>query len=111
MVFYQKDSLFVGKALPLVAQQSSIEDLTLYTNDSNEQYLIYVGNFKGYINELGQSVSNSGGQFKITTKDGFTEHQSLGIPTNIAARQVVKIGKNKFLVLANNDKSYIFEIN
>ena len=110
MVYYQGDSTFVGKALPLVAQQSTIEDFYIHINDAEERQLIYVGNFKGYINELGQNVSNSGGQFKLVKDGKFTEHQSLGIPSNLASRQVVKIGKNKFLVLANNDKSYIFEV-
>ena len=93
--------------LPKQAQMSSIEDM-LIDSTNNERRIIFVGNYLDYTTELGQSNGNSGGI--ISFSDKFESYTSLPLPRNLNARRIVKISDNEFLVVANDDKSYIFVI-
>ncbi|MDJ0644656.1 MAG: VCBS repeat-containing protein [Flavobacteriaceae bacterium] len=110
MVYLNTNAGFKEQPLPFEAQRSSIEDIAIHENENQESKLIYVGNFRGYINELGQNTANSGG---VLTINNGAIHQviDLNVPSNLNTRKIVKLDKNRYLVLANNDKSYIFETN
>ena len=93
--------------LPNQAQMSSIEDVLLDTTD-NKQRIIFVGNYLDYTAELGESNGNSGGVISFSNK--FDSYHDLPLPRNLNARKIIKISENEFLVVANNDKTYIFTL-
>jgi len=96
-------------ALPKEAQMSTIEDVLL-DSIANKLQLVFVGNYLDYTTELGESNANSGGILSFDNKGQLIFKQRLPIPLNLNTRRIVKLSDNRFLVIANNDKSYIFEI-
>ncbi|MCF6295133.1 MAG: VCBS repeat-containing protein [Flavobacteriaceae bacterium] len=94
--------------LPKKAQMSSIEDLYIEQND-NITKVYFVGNFLDYSTELGESSANSGSVFTINDKLEWKSFRNLPLPINLNARKIIKIDEHHFLVIANNDKSYIIE--
>jgi len=94
-------------ALPKEAQMSSIEDVYIDQKDTKTE-LYFVGNFLGYTAELGQSNANSGGILTINNKLEWQSSKELPLPVNLNSRKIIKIDENRFLVVSNNDKSYIF---
>ena len=91
-------------ALPKTAQLSSIEDFYI-----DKDRIYYVGNYYGYTTELGKNKANSGGILNYNSEDGFRSLGALPIPKNLESRRIYKIGKNEFIVVANNNKSYTFK--
>lgn len=103
MIFInQNNETFKGEALPREAQMSTVEDIYL---DGDQLY--YVGNYSGYVTELGPSLENSGGVFGNFKNGNFTTHESLPLPSHLEARVIDKIGDQKFIVLSNNDSAYL----
>ncbi len=103
MLFINRNNeSFVGTPLPIEAQMSSVEDIYLDGGD-----LYYVGNYSGYVTELGPSVENSGGVFSNFKNGNFTSHEFLPLPTPFEGRVIDKLEENKYLVLSNNDRAYI----
>jgi hypothetical protein len=98
------------KAIPFPknAQMSTIEDFYVEKKGENTD-IYYVGNYQGFTTELGKSNSNSGGILKFNPKGELMFEGSLPIPLNLNARRIVKLSRNRFLVVSNNDKSYTFE--
>lgn len=99
------------KALPLPkeAQMSTIEDLLMdYTSKSPQ--LIFVGNYLDYTTELGQSSANSGGVLSFTGAENFEPYKTIPLPKGLNTRKIIKISKERFLVVSSNDKSYVVEI-
>ncbi|MBE9489050.1 MAG: VCBS repeat-containing protein [Bacteroidetes bacterium] len=94
--------------LPKKAQMSSIEDIYIDQKDNITQ-IYFVGNFLDYTTELGQSSANSGSVFTINNKLKWESSKDLTLPANLNARKIIKIDEDRFLVMANNDKSYIIE--
>ena len=94
--------------LPKQAQMSSIEDIII-DSTNNKRRIIFVGNYLDYTTELGQSNGNSGGV--ISFSDKFDSYSSLPLPRNLNARRIIKLNENEFLVVANDDNSYIIVIN
>ena len=95
--------------LPKEAQMSSIEDIYIEQND-NITKIYFVGNFLDYSIELGESSANSGGVLTINNKLEWKSFKNLPLRANLNARKILKIDDNRFLVISNNDKSYIFTI-
>lgn len=93
--------------LPKQAQMSSIEDVLLDTVNK-ESRLIFVGNYLDYTTELGESNGNSGGV--ISFSNTFDSYKDLPLPRNLNARRIIKLNENEFLVVANNDKTYIITL-
>ena len=109
MIYFNSGESFKGTPLPKEAQMSSIEDI--YVSDSKEtKEIYYVGNFLGYVNEIGKSNANSGGSISIS-KDGKTKSKSsLSLPVGLNARKIIKLRDNSFLVVSSNDKSYLIKV-
>lgn len=95
------------KAIPLPkqAQMSSIEDFEVIGKN-----VLYVGNYSGYTNELGPSTGNTGGILKIDDKKVLIAKNRLPLPAGINARQIIEISTNKYLVLANDEQSYLVSL-
>ena len=93
--------------LPQEAQMSSIEDILIDIVDDKSR-IIFVGNYLDYTTELGESNGNSGGVMSFSNT--FDTYESLPLPRNLNARRIIQLNENQFLVVANNDKSYIFTI-
>ena len=91
--------------LPKEAQMSSVEDI-IVDKVNGKSRIIFVGNYLDYTTELGESNGNSGGVLLFSNT--FDSYKNLPVPRNLNARRVIKIDENEFLVVANNDKSYIF---
>ena len=109
MVYINKKGVFEGAPLPKEAQMSSIEDM-YFDKQANKNRLLLVGNYLGYTAELGQSDGNAGSAL-IVTKDGKIEFKNhLPLPLKLNSRKIIKIDHNRFLVVANNDKSYTFDL-
>lgn len=98
------------KTAPLLntAQVSTIEDIHIEKNGESTE-IIFVGNFLGFTTELGESASNSGGVITLNNSGEQISYAQLPIPTHINCRKIEKLNENQFLVIANNDKSYIFK--
>ncbi len=102
MIYLNNGSKFKGTPFPYQAQLSTIEDIFIENNQ-----IIFTGNYYGFITELGESSSNSGGVLTYSGKNGFIFTSSLNLPKSFSGRKIVKLKDNKFLIVANNDKSYI----
>ena len=94
-------------ALPKEAQMSSIEDIHVEQKEGYAQ-IFFVGNYLDYTTELGESNANSGGILSFS-RGALDFYKNLPIPNGLNARQLVKLGDDHFLVLANDDKSYTFK--
>lgn len=106
MVYLQKQSGFQGVPLPEIAQRTSMEALTV---DTKSKAITYVGNYKDYVVELGESTSNAGGklsQFNNQTQQ-FETIQSLPLPNNNAYRAIAPLNDSESLILTNNEYAYI----
>ena len=107
MVYLQNnENSFEPTPLPEQLQLSTIEDFYVL-NDR----IYYVGNFSGYVSELGSSLSNSGGLLLGYDGNNFESHQSLGLPINFEGRHIEKINNNTLLIIGNNNNSYILSLN
>ena len=100
-----QENTFISNPLPDILQTSSIEDFYII-NDK----LYYVGNYSGYVSELGSSLSNSGGFLVGYDGNKFESHQSLGLPINYEGRHIDKINNNTLLIIGNNNDSYVLDL-
>lgn len=102
MVFLNENNAsYKAVPLPMEAQLSSIEDVYF---DNGELY--YVGNYSGYVTELGPSKSNVGGVLSNFKNGNFTQNRSLGLPAHLEGRKIDKISDKTFIILTNNDSAY-----
>ena len=98
MVFVQNETgSFEGVALPLEAQLSTIEDFYV---EEGEVY--YVGNYSGYVTELGPSLSNPGGVLSDFDGVNFKSHRSLNLPKDTEGRFIDRISVDELIVVQNN---------
>ena len=102
MLYIQDDvNKFIPLPLPNELQISTIEDFYI-----DEDKVYYVGNFSGYVSELGPSLSNSGGILIGFDGYDFVDHKSLGLPINYEGRHIDKINNNTLLIIGNNNKAF-----
>jgi hypothetical protein len=94
---------------PKEGQMSSIEDV-LVDSDNDNTELIFVGNYLDYTTELGQSNGNSGGVFSFSKDGNFNTYNALPLPRALNTRRIIKLDENRFMVVANDDKTYIFTL-
>lgn len=99
MVYLNQTSGFEGQPLPRAAQMSSIED---FHYEPVTERLYYVGNYKGYVTQLGQTTANPGGVLSEFKQGTFTQHKELPIAPFEEGRALVKLPENKLLILYNN---------
>jgi len=103
MVYMNLGQNTQAKPLPKEAQMSSIADFEVLENGT----ILYVGNYLDYTTELGQSTANSGASLLVSTNGSITSGKALPLPQALNARRIVSLGANRFLVVANDDRSYI----
>ena len=102
MLYIQDDeNKFIPLPLPNELQISTIEDFYI-----DEDKIYYVGNFSGYVSELGPSLSNSGGILIGFDGYDFVNHKSLGLPINYEGRHIDKINNNTLLIIGNNNNAF-----
>jgi len=109
MAFMNSNNTFEAIPLPKEAQMSSIEDIHVKI-DNGQAELFFVGNYLDYTNELGQSDANSGGVLTYAKDEKFKFKDYLPLPAGLNSRKIISLGENKFLVVSNNDKSYLIEV-
>ncbi|MFC4722458.1 VCBS repeat-containing protein [Geojedonia litorea] len=102
MSYINNHGKFTPKALPKQVQMSTIEDV-YYENNM----LVYTGNYYGFVTELGESSSNSGGIISPLDNQSFNSFNVLNLPKDISGRKLVKLNENTFLVITNNGKSLL----
>lgn len=102
MIYLNNGTKFTANPLPKQAQLSTIEDIYI---DNNQ--LIYTGNYYGFVTELGESSSNSGGVLKSSDKNFYNIVSTLNLPKDFSGRKIIKLKEGQFLIVANNGKSYI----
>jgi hypothetical protein len=100
MLYLNEGNTFVANALPKEAQLSTIEDFLI-----DDDKIMFTGNYDGFVTELGQSLSNSGGILELNDENTLN-YTALGLPRYITGRKLLKINKNEYLILTNNGKSY-----
>jgi len=95
------------KAIPLPkeAQMSTIEDFEI----TEDNIIVFIGNFLDYATELGQSSGNSGGRLSFGKKNNLKILGSLSLPHTLNTRKIIELSSGKFLVVSNNDKSFIID--
>ena len=99
----QGASGFVGVPLPKIAQRSSIQDFAVDPESPGQIW--YVGNYSGYVTELGINKAQAGGILSEFGEQGFKSHQNLPLPLFSEARKVVPLGQGRFLVVRNNQQA------
>ena len=104
MLYVNSANGFSPISLPKEAQLSTIEDIHVTGND-----IFYTGNYDGFVTELGNSMSNSGGVLHFS-ETGITSKKSLQLPKDFLGRKIMKLNEQEYLVLSNNGKSYILNI-
>ena len=102
MIYFNKGIGFEGQPLPKQAQSSTIEDVFFENNK-----ILFTGNYYGFITELGESSSNSGGVINLSENGDFNQVETLNLPKDFSGRKIVRLNKDDFLILANNGKSHI----
>lgn len=102
MIYLNNGTKFTPNPLPKQAQLSTIEDVFL---DNNQ--LIYTGNYYGFVTELGESSSNSGGVLRSSDKYNYNFNSNLNLPKDFSGRKIIKLKEGQFLLIGNNGKSYI----
>ena len=107
---YVNNGIFQGEPLPIEAQMSSIEDFYV-DHQSGDLKLYYVGNYKGFVTELGNSPANTGGILSGFNGNTFTKNNTLPLPPFMEARAIGPLNNNKLLVLFNNDTTKTIDLN
>ncbi|MDB4330088.1 VCBS repeat-containing protein, partial [Flavobacteriaceae bacterium] len=107
---YLNNTTFQGIPLPIEAQMSSIEDFYIDKQSANLK-LYYVGNYKGFVTELGNSPANTGGILSGFNGNTFTKNNTLPLPPFMEARTIGPLNNNKLLVLFNNDTAKTIDLN
>jgi hypothetical protein len=103
MLYLNNGNHFTGQALPKEAQISTIEDFYI-----NNDEIMYTGNYKDFVTELGKIDGNPGGVLRFTNRTILAE-KSLQLPKEFSGRKIVRITKTNYLVLSNNGSSYIID--
>ncbi|WP_086475898.1 VCBS repeat-containing protein [Arenibacter amylolyticus] len=109
MVYMNTGNGFTATPLPKEAQMSTIEGFYL-DEELDDPALFFVGNYKGYVNELGQSMANPGGVLRNFKDNQFTSYKRLPLPKGISVRSIKKIDKYTYLVISNNAEAYTLEM-
>ncbi|WP_455168644.1 FG-GAP repeat domain-containing protein [Aegicerativicinus sediminis] len=104
MVYLNKGNSFEGRPFSDKAQYSTIEDILV-----KDETIIFTGNYNGFVTELGESNSNSGGMMKWNNGN-LTYYSTLNLPKDFQGRKIVFLEKDTFLAIANNDKSQIINL-
>lgn len=108
MVYLNNGSSFTGAPLPMKAQLSAIQDF--YIEEINgELQIIFIGNYSGYVTELGNNMANSGGILSHFKNGNFQQIVDINIPKHLDTRKICKIAENKYLIVSNNNQAYIIE--
>ncbi|RCT53986.1 VCBS repeat-containing protein [Winogradskyella sp. KYW1333] len=100
MLYLNDGFTFSPLPLPKQAQLSTLEDMIIDNGN-----LIFTGNHKSYVTELGESSSNSGGILNFSDIDNIT-YESLKLPKAIRGRRIIKLKENQYLIISNNGRSY-----
>ncbi|WP_411893433.1 VCBS repeat-containing protein [Winogradskyella sp. A2] len=100
MVYLNDGSTFSSVPLPKQAQLSTLENI-LIDGDN----LVFTGNHNGYVTELGEASSNSGGILNFSDIDNMT-YENLNLPRGIRGRRIIKLKEKEYLIVTNNGKSY-----
>lgn len=109
MAYLNNKNSFQGIPLPKEAQMSSIQDIHIDIEEEKTR-LTFVGNYLDYTNELGNSDANSGAVLTYSKEQQFVFEQYLPLPLGLNTRKIIKVGKNAFLVISNNDKAYLIKV-
>jgi hypothetical protein len=109
MAYLNNKNSFQGIPLPKEAQMSSIQDIHIDIEEEKTR-LTFVGNYLDYTNELGNSDANSGAVLTYSKEQQFVFEQYLPLPLGLNTRKIIKVGKNDFLVISNNDKAYLIKV-
>lgn len=108
MAYLNKNNTFQAAPLPIEAQMSSIEDF--HYNKKNKK-LYYIGNYKGYVTELGESTANPGGVLSLFEQSEFKEHRELPIAPFKEGRALVSLNEKSLLILYNNSTAVNLNLN
>ncbi|QCW98640.1 RNA-binding protein [Aggregatimonas sangjinii] len=108
MAYFNKNAVFTAVPLPKEAQMSSVEDLLITTEDEKTR-ITFVGNYMDYTNELGNSDANSGGVLKISENQKISFEKYLPLPAGLNSRKILKVNDTTYLVISNNDNSYLID--
>lgn len=106
MAYLNLGSNTTAVALPKQAQMSTIEDFEITDNGE----ILYVGNYLDYTTELGLSTSNSGGVLQINDEKEIIAREQLRLPKGLNSRRIMHLKNNQFLVLANDERSYLVSL-
>ena len=96
--------------LPKEAQMSNIQDFIVESIDGNVK-VKFVGNHYDYVTELGKNMSNSGGEITDFENFKFNTYKSLNLPNSFNGRRIHKLSSNQYLIVLNNNHSYILTPN
>lgn len=105
MVFVSSGKKYNAFPLGQNEQMSDIRDIEIGADGK----IFYVGNSFDYVSELGTSASNPGrimGKFNPTTNT-FEPSTKLSLPVNFNPRKIRSLGKDKYVIVTNNDYLYI----
>ena len=105
MVFVSSGKKYNAFPLGQNEQVSDIRDIVIREDGK----IFYVGNSFDYVSELGTSAANPGrilGKFNPSTNT-FEPSTKLSLPVNFNPRKIRSLGKDKYVIVTNNDYLYI----
>lgn len=102
MLYLNTGNAFDGHPLPKVAQESTINDFII-----SDLGVFYIGNYNGFVTELGNSDASSGGILSEYKDALFTNHKKINLPNFLAYKRIVKLDNNQYLILSNNNRAYL----
>lgn len=73
--------------------------------------LAFVGNNNNNVAELGPSLANAGGLFNYfySNIQNFASYHQFPLPLNTIAKKIVQLDNEDFVVITNNDNSYLLK--
>ncbi|MEO9892131.1 VCBS repeat-containing protein [Aurantibacter sp.] len=104
MVYLNSGDSLVGHPLPKSAQASTIQDFVV-----SGKSVAYVGNYKGFVTELGNNDGNAGGILANFDKNTYKKSTNLPLPIGLEAKHIINLSSATYLVISNNNRAYVLK--
>ena len=107
VILLSENGKYSIKPLELNLQMSDINDILVEGKN-----IIYIGNRKNYVAELGPGLANSGGVLSDfdTKTQRFARFTKLPVSNALNTRRIMKLDNERYIVVSNESRTYVFSL-
>ncbi|WP_041632774.1 VCBS repeat-containing protein [Maribacter sp. HTCC2170] len=98
MIYMNSGESLKGHPLPKMAQSSTINDIV-----NSKNGVLYLGNYFGFVTEIGNNNGNPGGILSNFNGTSFNTNKELDLPKSFEFRKIIKINDDQFIAISNNN--------